>query len=174
MAEDEFAQDGILTGGRPDPAAPPAGPVYHYAVGLARLAVLQAASKGFYSLYWFYAHWRSLKDLNNEDLSPFWRAVFTPFTSYFLFARFEQRGAAFVQPAGVLAALIFAGNFAWNLRSPMYLLAILLPLVVMLAAQKEINAFWRKSLPTTFRPAPMTAGAWAALAAGLLAWRLTN
>ena len=54
----------------------------HYALSVTKLWVMSILSFGLYNLAFFYRHWAHLRDHHQQDVSPFWRAVFSPFTYF--------------------------------------------------------------------------------------------
>lgn len=144
---------------------------YHYAVGLRKVVILQLATMGLYSVPWFYYHWRSLKELRKENLSPFWRAFFCPIFSYSMFKRFVGLGARIDSPVG-MALLVFVSAPLWKLHTPFYLLGIFTPLIAMVLVQGKLNAFWQEKLNDQVKVSSMSGWNWGAVLAGLALWGL--
>jgi len=48
-------------------------------VSKTKLAVMSICTLGMYDLYWFYKNWGLVKDRNNLEIKPFWRAFFAFF-----------------------------------------------------------------------------------------------
>lgn len=81
-----------------------------YVVSIPKLLVLYIGTLGLYEVYWLYRHWQQHERYKGEYLRPFWRMVFSIFTTYGLFRRFDQEARDVgIQPAwspnGALAAL---------------------------------------------------------------------
>ncbi|MGH1340838.1 MAG: hypothetical protein ACRBN8_04770 [Nannocystales bacterium] len=51
----------------------------YYAMGVAKLWIMSVLSFGLYNFAFFYRHFRHLRDHKQQDVSPFWRAFFSPF-----------------------------------------------------------------------------------------------
>jgi hypothetical protein len=69
--EIEFAVDRGATGELP-----------FYCVSAMKLSILSVATFGLYELFWFYKNWSLVKARSGRDISPFWRAFFSPFYCY--------------------------------------------------------------------------------------------
>ncbi len=52
--------------------------------------ILSIFSFGIYPFFWFYKHWRYLKDEKNMDISPGFRTLFIVFSGYSLFRTFQK------------------------------------------------------------------------------------
>ena len=62
-----------------------------YVVSDKKFLILFISTLGMYSLYWFYQNWKSYSEFNNENIMPFWRAVFSIFFTHSLFKKLYQR-----------------------------------------------------------------------------------
>jgi hypothetical protein len=51
--------------------------------------ILCLLSLGIYPVFWFYKHWRFLRDEKKLDIKPLWRASFILFYGYSLFSKFN-------------------------------------------------------------------------------------
>jgi len=51
----------------------------YYAMSVAKLWIMSIVTFGLYNIVFFYRHFRHLRDHQQQDVSPFWRAVFSPF-----------------------------------------------------------------------------------------------
>ena len=63
----------------------------HYAVSTTKLYVMSVFTFGLYMWYWYYKNWEIERNRTNEDISPFWRAVFCLFYTHSLYDRFDWR-----------------------------------------------------------------------------------
>lgn len=85
-----------------------------YPVAMPKFLVLTVASIGFYYIYWCYKNWYWVRETQGEDISPFWRALFSGFTNFSLFPRLaksDKAGFAWFGAVAIpLAALMFFGN----------------------------------------------------------------
>ncbi len=90
-----------------------------YPVSMAKFLLLSFASLGIYQSYWAYKNWVWVRDIGKEEVSPFWRMVFIPFTNFNLFwrvATHPPRGASILKPlAPVSAILFFLSAIAWRM-----------------------------------------------------------
>ncbi|HTO53705.1 MAG TPA: hypothetical protein VMR50_09980 [Myxococcota bacterium] len=108
---------------RPDPAG------RFYAVSAPKLVVMSIATFGFFELWWHYKNWCVFCD-SGERLRPGWRAVFAPFTAYWLFKRLAERGRQasleLTPSAGVIGVLYFVVNLASTLTGGLELGSLVL------------------------------------------------
>jgi hypothetical protein len=49
-----------------------------YAVSVTKLVLLSLATFTIYETFWFYKNWKTIKASTGRNISPFWRAVFSP------------------------------------------------------------------------------------------------
>lgn len=62
-------------------------PIRFFAISPLKLFVLSFFTVGLYTIYWFYRNWKAVHEDTGEPLSPFWRAIFSTFTAFFLFRK---------------------------------------------------------------------------------------
>ena len=55
-----------------------------------QFVILYLLSLGIYPFFWFYKHWRYLKDEKNKDISPGFRTLFIVIYGYSLFKSFKK------------------------------------------------------------------------------------
>lgn len=120
-----------------------------FAVGIPKLCVMGLTTLGIYELYWFYKQWKCAARISNENLWAWARALFFPFTAYYLFKRMREQGAKHgvdLPGIGGLAVTVFVLNISWRLPDPWWLVSIFafLPLVTV---QKAVNAINEKVAP---------------------------
>ena len=53
-----------------------------YCVSTMKLSILSLVTFGLYELFWFYKNWVLVRARSGRDISPFWRAFFSPFFCY--------------------------------------------------------------------------------------------
>ncbi len=121
------------------------GELPFYCVSPTKLAVLSVATFGFYELFWFYRNWTLLKERSGRDISPFWRAFFSPFF-YYAFATAVESSAKSIHVAtrmapGALAvfyALLFVGEW---LPAPYWLVCYLtfIPLLPVVQQIRDVH-----------------------------------
>lgn len=58
-----------------------------FAVSLPKFIVMSACTLGIYQIYWFYMHWRTVKEREKSDIWPAARTFFSVFSCYALFRR---------------------------------------------------------------------------------------
>lgn len=107
-----------------EPPAPPADEAAHFfPVSLVKLAVLNIASLGIYTVYWYYRHWKCEAARMNKPIRPFWRAVFYVFYTAPLFERIATtaRERRFVVPwgHGSMAAAVIGTTIASRIADRM-------------------------------------------------------
>lgn len=85
-----------------------------YPVGLPKLLVLTAVTLGLYQIFWVYKNWQWVRDVQEEQISPFWRAFFSSITNFSLYPRLsktEQLGYSWFGPIAIpLAVLVLLSN----------------------------------------------------------------
>jgi hypothetical protein len=130
---------------------------------------------GLYQLVWFYRHWKSLKALSGEKVSPAARSFFAVIYIDSLLKRFSGLAAGYDKNKTLnnraLTGVYLFSVFAWNLPSPFDLLNFL-GVIPLLKAQKAINFFWENKTGGTAQTQPMRSGAWAAMLLGSAVWLL--
>ena len=65
-----------------------------FLVGTTKLAVMSIATLNLYEIYWFYRHWKAVREHTGEEIKPFWRAFFAPLFCYSLFHRINDSARA--------------------------------------------------------------------------------
>jgi len=100
---------------------------------------------GLYELAWFYQNWKLIKQRDNSDIQPFWRAVFGVFFCHRLFRDIGQTAATQTAnssfPASSLATVWILLTVAARLPDPFWLLSLvsIAPLVVVQRTVNQIN-----------------------------------
>jgi hypothetical protein len=117
----------------------------YFSVSTPKFILMAICTFGVYELYWFYKNWAHVKQLENTNIWPFWRAVFARLNAYFLFKRVRQQvkdlGISKTLPAGPLSILYFLLAGTMRLPDPYWLVALMTfaPLLVVNEAMIEIN-----------------------------------
>lgn len=147
-------------GGGSRPSSAEVGPVW-FAVGPAKLIVMSLATVGLYQVYWFYQHWRRVRE-SGEDIWPLPRSIFGVIFSYSLFRRVLPPAAG----AGMLAVAYGALCISSNLPTPYTLIALasVLPLV---PVQRVANAAAERDFPNDDPNRRLTGLNWLAVAVAL-------
>ncbi|MBK8286882.1 MAG: hypothetical protein IPK97_19570 [Ahniella sp.] len=94
----------------------PAAPDAFYVVSSLKFHLLFFLTMGFYSVYWFYRHWKAWKSHSREDLWPVPRAIFNIFFVHALFGLFVRAGMSWQPWKGLVWATVYvvaaiASNF---------------------------------------------------------------
>ncbi len=78
-----------------------------YVVSTLKFNFLFYLTMGFYSIYWFYRHWKAWKRHTGRDLWPVPRSIFSIFFVHSLFALFEKTRNPIVARKGDFWASLF-------------------------------------------------------------------
>ena len=62
-----------------------------YVVSNKKFLILFISTLGMYSIYWYYKNWKSYMENSNENIMPFWRAVFSIFFTHSLFRKLNEK-----------------------------------------------------------------------------------
>ncbi len=120
-------------------------PVY-FPVSILKLIVLSVCTMGIYELYWYYKNWRLIKERENLDIMPFWRAFFAYFFCYSLFLKVRATANSLSVTrsiaAGPLALSWIIVTILWQLPDPYWLVTyfavlFLIPVQILV---NDINA----------------------------------
>jgi hypothetical protein len=121
-----------------------------FAVSLPKLAVMSLCTFGIYEVYWAYKQWDAQRRREQEELSPFWRAVFEPLWGFSLLPRLQRITAQYRVPAtwsgSALATVYFVLHVFVRLPDPLWLVS-LFSFVPLLIVQRSINALNREVAP---------------------------
>jgi hypothetical protein len=104
----------------------------YFQVSPVKLAVMSIATAGLYDVYWMYKQWVVVKQEDNSDIQPFWRAVFGVLFVNSLFQHMK------VQKALLLAAATIALWLAVKLPGALWLVTVF-SFVPLVAVQRQIN-----------------------------------
>lgn len=125
-------------------------PLPFYCVSIRKFSILSLLTLGAYPIFWFYKNWSQYKAYSKENLSPFWRAFFSPLFCFALANKVnlvsrESNLGRQLEPS-TLAGLYFVFVLVSRLPDPYWLISMLafLPL---LAIVKQI-----RQLHETIRP----------------------
>ena len=114
----------------------------YFPVSRAKFALLSFLTFGIYSIYWFYKNWRYVRDRDDSNIWPFWRAIFSPILCYLLIrdlrANHAQKSDSLVAYGGVLAIVYFALLATSRLPDP-YWLGSMVAFVLLLPIVSTIN-----------------------------------
>ena len=124
-----------------DRASP--GELPFYCVSPMKLSLLSVATFGLYELFWFYKNWVLIKAKSGRDISPFWRAFFSPLYCY-PFATVVSSAAESANVAPRITpgpiAVVYAGLVLLQRLPDPYWLICLLSFVPLIPIARQIGA----------------------------------
>lgn len=116
--------------------------VEYFSVSSRKLVVLSIATLGLYEIYWFYKNWQAVKEQGKEEISPFWRTIFTFIFALGLFERVlsssKKVGYKKVYNPLVLTVIYILLIFTVKMPDIWFLLSFL-SFIPLLTIQKAIN-----------------------------------
>jgi glutaredoxin len=119
-------------------------PLY-FPVSKLKLILMSLCTLGLYEIYWFYKNWKLIKTRTGQNLSPFWRAIFSIIFCYPLFKHIQdsadsQGCKSNINPGWLLVAYI-ALNVTWRLPDPLFIISLLtfLPLIPVQGVINDLN-----------------------------------
>lgn len=127
-------------------SSPRAATLPLFPVATQKFIVLSIFSFSIYESYWCYQNWKRLKSTSGENVSPFWRAFFSPFWGFSLFGRIRataaSNGVVTKWRAGILGAFYLVLSLLWRLPDPWWLISVLsfVPLIPVQQAAQRVNA----------------------------------
>jgi hypothetical protein len=86
-----------------------------FPVSLLKLAAMSIATSGIYELYWFYRNWKLIKQRDEIEIMPFWRAFFAPLFCYQCFADMTAQARSLGLQQSLSAAPLAMGWFFMTL-----------------------------------------------------------
>jgi len=100
-----------------------------FSVSLSKLAIMSVCTMGLYELYWFYKNWIHIKNQQQSNIMPFWRAFFAPLWAYSAFKHIqgkvdEEKLGLSLNPV-IFAIAYFVVTALWRLPDPLWLLSFL-------------------------------------------------
>ena len=117
----------------------------YFTVGAVKFSLMSLTTVGIYGLYWFYRNWRIIRDRDQSQISPFWRAFFAPIWTFSMGSRFteEAKGQNFSLglPVIALGVIYLLLNALWRLPDPYGLVTLLtfIPLLPFDFAARRLN-----------------------------------
>jgi hypothetical protein len=116
-------------------------PIY-FAVSPLKLVVMSVCTMGIYELYWFYKNWVLIKDRENIDIMPFWRAFFAVFFCYSFFKKVQASAVAVSLDKPLSSGLLATGwiivTLLWKLPDPFFLITYF-AVIFLLPIQAMVN-----------------------------------
>ncbi len=106
-----------------------------------KLVILTVLTFGLYEIVWFFKYWKTIKNANNEKISPLWRALFAGFSCFWLFpilAKYIAKHDVKAFSGVGMASAYFILNALYKAPDPFWLLS-LLSLIPIIIIQTKIN-----------------------------------
>jgi hypothetical protein len=121
-----------------------------YCVSPAKLAILSLASLGLYELFWFYKNWKMVEARSDQNISPFWRALFSPIFCYYFATTTNSAAESLnitqrIRP-GIIATAYIGLILLQRLPDPYWLICFL-SFVPLIPITRQIH-----TIHTTIRP----------------------
>ncbi|MDB5736068.1 MAG: hypothetical protein JWN16_2705 [Alphaproteobacteria bacterium] len=141
----------------------------YFAVSLFKFAVLSICTFGFYDLWWFYVNWCRIRQREQSDIWPAWRAILAIIWCYACLCRIRSTAVSMnvpaVLPAGPLTVAWIVTELLYKLPDPWGLLC-LLSIVWLLPAQMVANRVNRAAVPDHNPNTSFSGWNWAAITIG--------
>lgn len=121
-----------------------------FPVSTLKFVLMTLFTLGIYEVYWFYKNFSYLRHQREDGSMPFWRAVFSIFFCYGLFAsiktKCEERGVTCSFKPGMTAVVYILVGITWKLPESWWMISLFsfLPLI---PAQKAIQALNDQNAP---------------------------
>jgi hypothetical protein len=167
MSTNPYAPPSATVADIPDTAST-VEPIF-FPVSVLKLGVLSTCTLGLYQVYWFYQHWRRLKEREGYQCNPALRAIFSVFYCYPLFGRIRESGGklgvAGSLVAGPLATAWILTSLTHRLPEP-YWLVTYLSVLFLLPAQAYANRVNEAVTPGHDPNARFSAWNWIAVVIG--------
>ncbi len=116
-----------------------------YPVSITKFVLLTILTAKIYTIYWFYRNWHYVKRIADSQLSPIWRAIFSPFW-FIPFALTVRNSAEYKKdidflnkPIIILLGLTYFTSAALGFTSEFYLFSLLLCIASMLPLVIQVN-----------------------------------
>jgi hypothetical protein len=100
----------------------------YFSVAPIKFVIMSFGTFGIYDLYWFYKNWCHIKQKNNLNIMPFWRAFFAPLWSYSAFTHIQneinKKELSIKLNTVLFAILYFIIQATWKLPEPYMLISV--------------------------------------------------
>ena len=126
----------------------------YFTVGAVKFSLMSLTTSGVYVLYWFYRNWRIIRDHDQSQISPFWRAFFAPFWTFSMGARFTEEAKlqkmSLTLPVVTLGVLYLLVTALWRLPDPYWLVTLFafIPVLPFEFAARRLNGNGQLTEPT--------------------------
>src|SRR5688572_13560984 len=141
----------------------------YFPVSTWKFIVLSFLSFGIYDVYWTYYQWKRIREHENEDLSPFWRAFFAPIWMFYLLPRIAESAGKHHVPVAWNGTTLALGylvlQFSLRLPDPWWLVS-LLAFVPLIPAAQAIERINRAAGATEDPNSRFSGGNWVAIILG--------
>ncbi|KKH93186.1 hypothetical protein EO95_00285 [Methanosarcina sp. 1.H.T.1A.1] len=124
---------------------------YSRVIPVWKFALFSIASLGLYQMYWNYKSWKFLKEKDNLEVSPFWRAFFMPIFMSSLFDKFSDmlkaEGRQTNYPTPFLIFIWMILNTVCPYAEGPLLLLIYLSFIAFIPVLNSLNVYWSEMSP---------------------------
>ena len=124
---------------------------YSRVIPVWKFALFSVASLGLYQMYWNYKSWKFLKEKDNLEVSPFWRAIFMPIFMSSLFDKFSDmlnaEGRHTSYPTPLLIFIWVVLNTVCPYAEGPFLLLIYLSFLSFVPVLNSLNVYWNEMSP---------------------------
>ena len=114
-----------------------------FSLSIMKLICLSVFSLGLYHIYWFYRHWKALKQIYGEKILPWWRGFLNWVYCFQLFDRVSQsaRQQGYKMPVApeVLALIYVVLSLVFFITAKPWRLIWILSLVPLIFVQQTAN-----------------------------------
>jgi hypothetical protein len=117
----------------------------YFTAGAMKFSLMSLTTFGIYEPYWFYRNWRIIRDREQSQISPFWRACFAPIWTFSMGSRLTKEAKDQNIPLGLpvvaLGVIYLLLNALWRLPDPYWLVTTLtfIPLLLFDFAARRLN-----------------------------------
>jgi hypothetical protein len=126
----------------------------YFTVGAVKFSLMSLTTFGVYELYWFYRNWRIIRDRDQSQISPFWRAFFAPLWTFSMGSHFTEeakdKNLSLTLPVVALGVTYLLMSALWRLPDPYWLVSFLtfIPLLPFDFAARRLNGEGQLADPT--------------------------
>ena len=89
-------------------------PAQYFPISAFKLVLMSVITFGIYELYWFYKNWKYVKQRDESEIWPFWRAVFSVFWFFPLIKDIDDHTKGGGSEPGIALGLLALGYFLLN------------------------------------------------------------
>ena len=100
-----------------------------FATSPAKFIAMSLCTFSLYEVYWSYRNWRIIKDRDDSEIMPLWRAFFYPFWHFSLLTELDKALESKALSSGAYRVILAAGvlilTATWRLPDPYWLVSFL-------------------------------------------------